>query len=353
LARKWDALERELELRVVARAGAVQASDPRFRLLGPGRSLRGPVFYAWLAAAVAAETRRFRPQVVICQSPYEAFACLAAWGRAERPRLIVELHADWRTATRLYGSRLRRAFARMSDRAARFALRRADATRALSEFTARLAREATGRPPAASFPAYIDLESFTATPPRPPPSAPAVAWIGVLERCKDPRAIAEAWRIVAAEVPDARLVVVGRGPLRAVVDRLAREFPTRVRAASRLESREVARLLDESTLLAMSSADGAEGLPRVIMEALTRGRPVVCTGVGGVSDIVTDGRNGLVVPPGHPRELARAMVRVLSDRGLAARLASGAREHAERAAWTPGAYAVAVRQLVDRVIAAR
>ncbi len=101
----------------------------------------------------------------------------------------------------------------------------------------------------------------------------------------------------------------------------------------------------------MSSAEGAEGVPRVIMEAFTRGRPAICTAVGGIPDIVEPGRNGLLVGPGRPDELARALVRVLGDREFAERLAAGARGSAEAARWAPGAYAQSVREMIDRVIA--
>jgi glycosyltransferase involved in cell wall biosynthesis len=354
LARKWGALERELDLRVIGRAAGAHGADPRFRLLGARRPLSGPAFYAALAPVVTAETRRFRPEVVIAQSPYEAFACLIGWaGRRSRPKLIVELHGDWRTATRLYGPTWRRRLAKAADRAALQALRRADATRALSSFTARLAEDATGAKPAATFTAYFDLESFTAEPPQPLPPRPAAVWIGVLEPYKDPGTLAAAWRLVAARVPEARLVVVGRGPLQPVIDQLTREFPTRVRSASSLEPGQVSRLLDESTVLVLSSAGGSEGVPRVIMEAFTRGRPVVATAAGGTPDIVRPERNGLLVEPGNPEQLARALVSVLSDRSLAERLAAGALEDGRQAHWTPQAYAQAVRELADRVLGAR
>ncbi len=68
LARKWDAVERELELRVIGRAGAATGVDGRFRLIGTRRTLSGPVFYAVLASVVALETRRFQPDVVIAQT---------------------------------------------------------------------------------------------------------------------------------------------------------------------------------------------------------------------------------------------------------------------------------------------
>ena len=355
LARKWDALEARLDLRVVARAGSVGAPDDRFRLVdAPGRPRRGAAFYASLARVVAAETKEFQPEVVVCQSPYEAFSCLVAWRlRRSRPKLIVELHADWRTATRLYGSRLRRTLAIPSDRAALFAIRRADATRALSPWTARIAEEATGRPPVASFTTYFDLESFTERPIRPLPERPGIAWIGVLQRYKDPQMLARAWRAVAPEVPEATLTVVGSGPLERVIDGLVREFPGRVRAASRLEPQQIADLLDESTVLAMSSAEGSEGVPRVIMEAFTRGRPAICTSVGGIPDVVEPNRNGLLVKPGRPEDLARALIKVLGDREFAERLAEGTRESAETARWAPDAYAQSVRTMIERVLAAR
>ena len=320
LAKKWDAVARELDVRVIGREHAIRAADPRFR-----------------------------PEAIITKSPYEAFALLPVWRLARpRPKLLVDLHGDWRTAPRLYGSRLRRLAARLTDRAALLALRRADGTRAISAYTASLAGNATGRRPIGVFPAYFDLESFTSEPPRPLPERPAVAWIGVLQRYKDPRVMADAWRRVAGRSTGSRLIVVGRGPLKPIVDELAREFPSRVSAIPELSPPEVAKLLDQSTLLAMSSA--SEGLGRVIMEAFSRGRPVVGTAVGGIPDLVTHGRNGLLVPARDPEALADALVRVLEDRELAERLARGAREDAEQLRWTPERYAEVLRRFVDSAL---
>jgi glycosyltransferase involved in cell wall biosynthesis len=349
LARKWAAVDDRIEPRVIGRAGEVAGEDPRFRLVRSAFSIGGPAFYASLVPAVAAEIRRFRPDAIIAQSPYEALACLAAArGRLEQ-KLIVEVHGDWRTAGRLYGSRFRQLYAGLADRAALLALRRADATRALTPFTAALAEDATGHKPVAIFPTYFDLGSFTADPPRPLPARPAVVWVGVLQRYKDPRLLAEAWRIVAPRCPGARLVVVGRGPLRNVIDELVHDFPIQVRAEPRLEPRELARLLDESTLLAMSSK--SEGMGRVILEAFARGRPVVSPAVGGIQDLVEPDRNGLLVEPGNPEQLAAALIRVLSKPDLAERLAGGATRDGQRLQWTPEGYADAVREMVVQVLA--
>ncbi len=346
LAKKWDAVDRELVPRIIGRGR--QNGDPRFRLL----EATGARFFAALSPVVASELRRFRPAAVITQSPYEALACLPSL-RAIRPppALIVELHGDWRTAPRAYGSRARRLVAPLTDRAAVLALRRADGIRAVGSFTAELAENATGRRPTAVFTTYSDVQSFKQRPVQPLPEQPAVAWVGVFQRYKDPETFVRAWRLVAKRVPEARLVMVGEGPLRELVEGLAHEFPDRVRLTGRLSQPEVADVLDRSTLLALPSL--SEGLPRVAIEAFIRGRPVVGTAAGGIPDIVIPERNGLLVPPRDSERLAAALERLLADRDLAGRLGQAAQGDADRFASSAEEYARAVRNLVDGVIGSR
>jgi glycogen(starch) synthase len=350
LARKWNSLAEHLDVRVIGRAGEVRAQDPRFRLLRLPVRAAG-AFQLSLPPVILAEGRRFKPDVVIAQSPYEALPVLAV-RRALRPlpRVVAEVHGDWRTAPRLYGSRTRRIGAGLADRAALLALRRADGTRSLSHFTAAITEQATGRRPLASFPTYFDLASFLAEPARPLPPDPVAAWVGVLQQYKAPHVFAEAWRRTAKRVPEARLTMVGEGPLRSVAEALARDLPGRVRLEPRLPPPEVARVLDESTLLVLPS--WAEGMGRVVIEAFTRGRPVVGSAAGGIPDLVTHGRTGLLVPPGDVEQLADALVRVLSDRALAERLGRAALEEAPSFHWSDERYADAVRELVEKALRA-
>jgi glycosyltransferase involved in cell wall biosynthesis/2-polyprenyl-3-methyl-5-hydroxy-6-metoxy-1,4-benzoquinol methylase len=348
LARKWDAVSERLDVRVVARAGRIDSPDPRFRLLpAPFGRLHGPTFFASLPAVVTQEIWRFRPDLVIAESPYEAMAALPGRRLHPRPKLLVELHGDPTAATRFYGSRGRRLYAGLADRVALAGLRRADATRAVSSSTAAIARRATGREPVAVFPTYFDLESFQSEQ-SPLPRRPRASFVGALQRYKNPTALAGAWRLVASRLPEACLVVVGDGPQRPVVDALVAEFPLNVEAIPRLSPSGVARVLDQSTLLVLSSE--SEGLPRVVLEAFARGRPVVSFDVGGIADAVKSGRNGLLVPPGDIRALADALTRVLSDRGFTERLGRAASEDAELFRWTPERYAQSLREAVDRVL---
>lgn len=68
-----------------------------------------------------------------------------------------------------------------------------------------------------------------------------------------------------------------------------------------------------------------EGLPNAVLEAMTAGLPVVATAVGGVPEIIRDGKTGVLVPPRDPRALAAAVARVATDPGLRIRLGQCAR----------------------------
>ena len=69
----------------------------------------------------------------------------------------------------------------------------------------------------------------------------------------------------------------------------------------------------------------AEGMPNAVLEYMAAGRPVVATAVGAVPELIEDGTHGLLVPPGDPGALARAIARLLADPGLARRLGEAAR----------------------------
>jgi glycosyltransferase involved in cell wall biosynthesis len=115
-----------------------------------------------------------------------------------------------------------------------------------------------------------------------------------------------------------------------------------------LAASEIATALDDATALVLPSR--SEGLPRVVIEAFCRGRPVVGARAGGIPDIVEDDVNGVLVPPGDPDALAAALVRVLGDRALAERLGASAATAAGRWALSPEAYAEAVARLVERTL---
>jgi glycosyltransferase involved in cell wall biosynthesis len=133
-----------------------------------------------------------------------------------------------------------------------------------------------------------------------------------------------------AQVDGFDLVVAGDGPERAALERRAAELGLdgRVRFVGPQPRRRVLELY--------RAADGAllssvwENFPHAVVEALAAGTPVVATDVGGVAEVVEDGVNGLLVPPGDPGALAAALRRYLEDEALRARLRAGAPGSVER-----------------------
>jgi glycosyltransferase involved in cell wall biosynthesis len=339
--RKWDAVGELLDYRVVA---AAQAGSPteaeRFRLAGPSPALDGPLYYARLPQRIAHELRAFRPEVVSVQGVHEANAFLAARKLARvDARLLLDVQGDWHTATRLYGSPARRLLNPVSDGMAWVAVRKADAIRTLSPFTSALVRR-YGREPAGEFIPFVDRDVFLATPLAPPPERPRAVFVGVLERYKGFDALAAAWPRVAAAVPGVELHVVGRGTLA----HLAGGF----RWTQSLDAAGVSAAIDEATLLCLPSR--AEGLGRVVVEAMCRGRAVVGGSAGGIPDLVEDGVDGLLVEPGDPAVLTDALVRILGDRELATRLGEAARRKGEELTPTPAEYAAKVAAVVGAAL---
>lgn len=346
LARKFDALSERLDVRQLASG---TGSDPRFRLHRPlpVRALDGVVFYLLLPGRIARELRAFRPDAVLAQSPFEAVA--AYLGRLlarRRVPVVVELHGDPATFARLYGSPLRRVLAPALDRLAAWSIRRADAVRTLSPFTTGLARR-QGIEPAATFTTYTDLSAFADPPVQPLPERPAAVFVGVLERYKNLDGIVAAWRLAAPRVPGARLLLVGDGRLPELAEGLVADVAGQTEWARSLATPEVVRALDDSWVLLLPSR--SEGTPRVILEALCRGRAVIGGRVGGIPDAVRHGANGFLVDPADVEGIAEALVRILSDRSLAERLGAQALEDSKPWRYTAAEYADNVAALVERV----
>ena len=203
--------------------------------------------------------------------------------------MVVEIHGDWRTWSRLYGSPARAVVAPLADRAALVAIRRADAVRTLSSFTSRIVQDA-GVEPAGTFTTYTELTAFS-EPHRPLPDRPVASFVGVLERYKNVHAIADAWRLAAPRVPDATLRIVGDGTpprrRRGGSSATCRGGVTWNREA---ETPAMVRALDDAWLLLLASR--SEGTPRVVLEALCRGRAVVGARAGGIPDVVDDDETG-------------------------------------------------------------
>ncbi len=169
--------------------------------------------------------------------------------------------------------------------------------------------------------------------------------------------------IVKAE-PRARLVLVGEGTeaLRPLIDSLAMQDtvvltgglppPTQVLLRDSTtpgagdgappEDPLAALLCSAALYLSAGIDSNAEGLSLAVLEAMAAGLPVIATSISGNTDVVCDGRNGLLVPPADPVAMARTVIEALARPELLARMRAGAHSTASGFTWR----AVAERYLV-------
>lgn len=135
-----------------------------------------------------------------------------------------------------------------------------------------------------------------------------VLYVGRLVAAKGLRELFAATARAAATEPALELALVGDGPMRDEVARLAAASGVRVHLPGALPPHEVARWMAASDLVTLPSH--SEGHPNVLIEALACGRPVVATSVGGIPEIV-DRASGLLVPPADADALAGALAAAL------------------------------------------
>lgn len=265
----------------------------------------------------------------------------ATWGRlaaavAGRPRVVVHEHSAFSLTSILHRS-VDRALAPLTDRWVPVSeALAADLARVLGLPAQRLVTIHNGLP----FPeeaAPVDVHEV-----RRELGADGfgrlVGTVGRLEPRKGLEVLLEASRALAEAYPDLGVVLVGEGPDREALERRARDLGLgdRVLFAGRRE--DVQRVL--SALDAFVLPSHAEGLSIALLEAGAAACPIVATDVGGNSEVIADGRSGLVVPPGDPRALAEGLDAVLGDpdraRALGAAAAATVQERFSSAAMMEG-----------------
>ena len=182
-------------------------------------------------------------------------------------------------------------------------------------------------PPVVVIPNGVDLDRFTASP---LPAEPVVTVVANLRPVKRHDLFLRGLAIARGSRPDLRGVLVGEGPERPRIEGLVSELGLgdAVRLAGSVD--DVRPFLRETRAVALTS--DREGLPNAILEAMAMGRIVVATEVGGIPELVRNGRDGWLVSP-NPEDIASGLLRAVDVGPEAEAMAVAARERAESHAW--------------------
>lgn len=198
--------------------------------------------------------------------------------------------------------------------------------------------EAHGFPPAqlASIPTGIDFSRFAPTKARAAmraelgvaPSCFVVLMVAVIRGVKRHEVAIRAFAELLQQQPDALLLLAGEGPMQVDMERLSAELGIAAQVRFLGQRSDIPDLLQAADAVLLTSR--SEGVPQAITQALGLGKPVVATAVGGVPELVLDGETGLLVPSERPDLTAQALLRLVREPDLAARLSQGAEAHARQ-----------------------
>jgi glycosyltransferase involved in cell wall biosynthesis len=159
-----------------------------------------------------------------------------------------------------------------------------------------------------------------------PKDAPVVGTVANFRPEKGHRYLLEAAAHVRQSFPDVRFVLVGHGPLEDAIRRQVRQMHLEDNVIFTGSRDDAQRLTASFDIFALPSV--YEGLSIALIEALSLGTPAVVTRAGGVTEVVSHGVNGMIVPARDPVALGDAILSLMNDQSLRQRLAEAGKVRA-------------------------
>ena len=130
--------------------------------------------------------------------------------------------------------------------------------------------------------------------------------------------------IIVEQKPSVRFLVAGDGPERAALEKKCQDMHLEDKVQFIGFRDDITDIINCLDLFVMSSHH--EGIPMILLEAMALQKPVVCTSVGGIKEVVQDGISGLLVEPGDAHQLAKACLNVLNNPELNIKFGTAARK---------------------------
>ncbi|HTC19861.1 MAG TPA: glycosyltransferase, partial [bacterium] len=147
---------------------------------------------------------------------------------------------------------------------------------------------------------------------------PAVLILANFKGQKSPMDVVETARLLCEKMPEALFLWAGDGPLREQIEEKIEHYGLKQNFHLLGWHQDVASLFAASNVLFLPSLH--EGLPRVVLQAMAAGRPVVATAVNGTPEAVQQGRTGFLVPPHDTSGMAQGLEKLLSQPVLARKM---------------------------------
>lgn len=209
-----------------------------------------------------------------------------------------------------------------------FSVEQADAVTAVSRFMAEEARQGLGiTKEIRVIPNFVDTDTYHPAPcelMEQPERDIVVAHVSNFRAVKRVEDAVYAMCMVTKRAPNARLMLIGDGPERHGIERLIDKMDLRRNVTLTGYRSDVPELLRCADTLVLPSE--TESAPLTILEAMSTGLPVIATRVGGVPEIIEDGRTGFLVPLKHPEDIAEKILELHADRERLRRMGAAARE---------------------------
>lgn len=230
--------------------------------------------------------------VIVVQGPLMEGLTGSVLKNVFKKELIVELHGDWRVKKNL-------------SKIARFSFKNADKIRAVAEYLVLEAKKIVPHKPYYVFPTFTDLDDFLGE--KNARQDNVVLFVGRDDPVKGVKYLTEAFAKIEKNFVDFKLVLIGEG------------LP-----GGKLPLDQVREKMKNCYCLVVPSL--SEGLPRVILEAMALGKPVIASSVGGIPELVKEGETGFLAEPANVDQLAEKLRVLLSDKSLAFEMGRRARQ---------------------------
>ena len=176
------------------------------------------------------------------------------------------------------------------------------------------------------LPRFVDIEAFPFVPKDEP--SQRLLFVGYMDDTKGLKPLLQAFRRVLQRVPNARLDIVGDGPRKEEYVRLGAGMEEALHFHGEVPHEGIPTFFQRSSLVAIPSQVPETG-PFTALEAMSTGRPVVGSKLGGLIEIIQEGHTGYLVDPADVEGMAERIVRLLENPAEASRMGLRGRKHAE------------------------